>query len=74
MATAHRDIAVVAADLDLGAFLHAAAVGADAEVPALEVSGQGTVDDWWRVVAVAAWDHLDRTGQHVGTEGLEPPR
>ena len=39
----------------------------------LELSGDGTVDDWWRVVARAAWDHLDRTGDTVDTDGLAPP-
>jgi hypothetical protein len=39
----------------------------------LEVDGSGTTDDWWRVVAVAAWRHLDRSGQPVATDGLTPP-
>ena len=39
----------------------------------LEVDGEGSVDDWWRVAAVAAWRHLDDTGQPVGTEGVRPP-
>jgi hypothetical protein len=39
----------------------------------LEVDGSGRVDDWWRVVAVAAWRHLDRAGQPVATDGLTPP-
>jgi HAD superfamily hydrolase (TIGR01450 family) len=38
------------------------------------VVGDGTADDWWRVVAEASWGHLDRTGQHVATGGVEPPR
>ncbi len=38
------------------------------------VTGSGAADDWWRVVAAIAWEHLDHTGQHVGTEGLTPPR
>jgi len=39
----------------------------------LAVDGSGKVDDWWRVVAVAAWRHLDRGGQPVATGGLTPP-
>ena len=39
----------------------------------LEISGDGATGDWWRVVAVAAWAHLDETGQPVATEGLRPP-
>ena len=40
---------------------------------ALAVSGDGTADDWWRVVAVAAWDHLDTTGQQIDIDGLVAP-
>ena len=40
---------------------------------ALEVSGAGKEDDWWRVVAVAAWRHLDTVGEPVGTDGVAPP-
>jgi HAD superfamily hydrolase (TIGR01450 family) len=40
----------------------------------LEVSGTGEADDWWRAVAVAAWRHLDETGQPVATDGVSPPR
>jgi glycerol-1-phosphatase len=40
---------------------------------ALEMSGTGGADDWWRVVAVAAWRHLDETGQPVATDGVAPP-
>ncbi len=39
----------------------------------LTVTGAGSVPDWWRVVAVTAWDHLDRTGEPVGLSGLEVP-
>ena len=39
----------------------------------LGVSGKGETDDWWRVVAVAAWRHLDETGQPVGTDGVAAP-
>ena len=40
----------------------------------LQVSGEGEAADWWRVVAVAAWQHLDEHGQPVATDGVEPPR
>ncbi|MET0840436.1 MAG: HAD-IIA family hydrolase [Marmoricola sp.] len=39
----------------------------------LEVDGDGEPDDWWRVAAVAAWRHLDDTGQPVDTDGATPP-
>jgi glycerol 3-phosphatase-2 len=39
----------------------------------LVVDGDGDADDWWRVVAVAAWRHLDDTGQPVETDGAHPP-
>jgi len=37
------------------------------------VDGDGGDDDWWRAVACAAWDHLDRTGVVVGVDDLVPP-
>ncbi len=40
---------------------------------ALRVDGSGEPDDWWRVVAVAAWRHLDDAGGPVETSGVEPP-
>jgi HAD superfamily hydrolase (TIGR01450 family) len=40
---------------------------------ALRVDGAGEPDDWWRVVAVASWRHLDSTGEPVGTDGVAPP-
>ena len=39
----------------------------------LVVEGDGSADEWWRVAAVAAWRHLDDTGQPVGTDGAVPP-
>lgn len=39
----------------------------------LVVTGDGGTDDWWRVVAAAAWDHLDRTGDAVDIGRLTPP-
>jgi HAD superfamily hydrolase (TIGR01450 family) len=44
------------------------------EGESLSVTGDGSAADWWRVVAAAAWAHLDATGQPVATDGLEPPR
>ena len=41
---------------------------------ALRVAGSGGVDDWWRVVAVAAWRHLDDTGAPVQADAVSPPR
>jgi glycerol 3-phosphatase-2 len=40
---------------------------------ALQVRGGGDADDWWRAVACAAWQHLDRTGFVVDVAGLQPP-
>ncbi|MFC5011545.1 HAD-IIA family hydrolase [Nocardioides plantarum] len=40
---------------------------------ALRVEGAGSADDWWRVVAVAAWNALDESGDVVDTAGLTPP-
>jgi HAD superfamily hydrolase (TIGR01450 family) len=40
---------------------------------ALTVDGAGGDDDWWRVVAVAAWQHLDAQGTPVRTDGVTPP-
>lgn len=40
----------------------------------LGVTGRGAAADWWRVVAVASWAHLDEFGQPVATDGVEPPR
>ena len=40
----------------------------------LEVAGEGSAADWWRVVSVASWTHLDENEQPVGTSGVEPPR
>ena len=40
---------------------------------ALTVTGDGTTDDWWRVVAVAAWSHLDVAGTPADTSSLTVP-
>ena len=39
----------------------------------LQVGGEGSADDWWRVVAVAGWAHLDGTGDVADTSALRPP-
>lgn len=41
---------------------------------ALKVDGEGSAADWWRVVACAAWEHLDATGERVDITAVEPPR
>jgi glycerol-1-phosphatase len=44
-----------------------------AEAGALRVTGDGNVDDWWRVVAATAWRHLDSVGQPVAVGSVRPP-
>jgi HAD superfamily hydrolase (TIGR01450 family) len=39
----------------------------------LTVDGQGSPADWWRVVAVAAWCHLDETGKAADVSDLTAP-
>ena len=39
----------------------------------LAVDGDGSPDDWWRVVAVAAWQHLDTTGSPADVSRLTAP-
>ncbi len=46
---------------------------AGADGGTLTVSGTGEHADWWRVAAVAAWEHLDRLGAPVRLSGAEPP-
>ena len=38
----------------------------------VSVEGSGSLDDWWRVVATAAWSWLDATGEVVDTRDLRP--
>lgn len=40
---------------------------------ALVVTGAGGVDDWWRAAAVAAWEHLDTTGDCADVGDLTAP-
>ena len=39
----------------------------------LRVEGDGETDDWWRVVAVAAWRHLDATDRPVDVDAVTAP-
>lgn len=39
----------------------------------LRIEGHGSVDDWWRVVAATAWDHLDHNGACVDSSTLSEP-
>ncbi len=39
----------------------------------VDVTGEGSVDDWWRGLACAGWTHLDRTGEPAETEHLTVP-
>ena len=39
----------------------------------LTVEGEGSLDAWWRVVAAAAWQHLDDAGEPVEIGRLQPP-
>lgn len=39
----------------------------------LLVDGNGTEGDWWRVVAEAAWSHLDAAGEVVDLSGVSAP-
>jgi glycerol 3-phosphatase-2 len=46
---------------------------ASVEDDRLTVAGDGSAADWWRVVAVVGWGHLDESGQPVATDGVQPP-
>jgi len=43
------------------------------EDQSLHVEGDGSADDWWRVVAAVSWLHLDDTGRAIVIEGITPP-
>ena len=71
---------------DLGGLLepHAAPTGTDgrqelggwtaeAREGRLAVTGTGAPADWWRVVAAAAWQHLDASGSVVDLSAVTPP-
>jgi len=40
----------------------------------LRAEGAGSPDDWWRVVASAAWDYLDSSGEPADASELTVPR
>ena len=39
----------------------------------LQVEGEGSADDWWRVAAVCGWRHLDTEGEPVDVSQTAPP-
>jgi glycerol-1-phosphatase len=39
----------------------------------LVIAGEGSMDDWWRAIATAAWAHLDAHGRAASVEGLTAP-
>lgn len=39
----------------------------------LVIAGDGQVEDWWRVAAVTAWQHLDDVGEPVDLSAVTPP-
>jgi glycerol-1-phosphatase len=45
-----------------------------AEHGPLKVDGEGDTADWWRVVAAAAWRHLEEKGESVDVSATAPPR
>jgi len=68
LATAHPEVELEAGAASSGGWT------ATVDDGSLAVTGAGETDDWWRVVAQAAWAYADRTGQHVATDGVRPPR
>jgi HAD superfamily hydrolase (TIGR01450 family) len=47
---------------------------ARAEHGEVKIEGDGEPVDWWRVLAVAAWEHLDEAAESVDVSALRPPR
>lgn len=47
---------------------------ARAEHGGVKIEGDGDVVDWWRVLAVTAWEHLDETAESVDVSAVAPPR
>ena len=64
---AHREPELDAGTASLGGWR------ATVEDSRLRVTGEGEAADWWRVVASAAWAHLDDAGDPVDLSGVEPP-
>lgn len=56
-----------------GGFAELGGWAARVETDRLLVEGAGSTSDWWRVVAAAAWRHLDATGTPVRTLDAGPP-
>jgi glycerol 3-phosphatase-2 len=67
LSTAHQAPEVTEGEVSLGGWTARVNGGA------LDLIGEGEASDWWRVVAVAAWGHLDMTGSPVGTDGVAVP-
>jgi HAD superfamily hydrolase (TIGR01450 family) len=63
----HQAPAYEAGEHSLGGWRGTAADGR------LEVSGDGAPEDWWRVVAATAWQHLDDVGEPVDLGAVTPP-
>jgi HAD superfamily hydrolase (TIGR01450 family) len=67
LTTPHPEPSVDGARVSLGGWVGSVEGGR------LVVSGSGVVDDWWRVVAVAGWRHLDEFGAPASVADLVPP-
>ena len=67
LATPHEAPEVVHGRAVLGGW------SASVEDGRLVLSGDGDAETWWRVVAGAAWAHLDATGVVIDTAGLTAP-
>ncbi len=53
--------------------VHCGEVRVQVHEGAVQVSGDGDAESWWRAVAVAAWQHLDATGERVVVDDVRPP-
>jgi glycerol-1-phosphatase len=67
LSTAHPAVEVVEKQASLGGWT------ARTDDLSLHVSGQGSPDDWWRVVAAVSWFHHDSCGQDIDITGVRPP-
>jgi HAD superfamily hydrolase (TIGR01450 family) len=67
LATPHPAPSVDGARVSLGGWVGSVDGGR------LVVTGNGVVDDWWRVVAVAGWRHLDDFGAPASVAEVLPP-
>ena len=63
----HPTVSVGAGGAEVGGWSASGSTGR------LLVEGGGSTDDWWRVVAVAAWQHLDAGGTVADTSALTAP-